>query len=300
MKLPVLKKNFQPGWAILLMLTFFINPDDDRDQNQDLGTMATRDIIPTVTEDSQLLIYKKVSDSLEKIIQWQKHRVTNAGENLLLGFAGVTHINECDSCMNADEKTSNRKYFVSFKGFVLKQDTRFFIEGNNYKIEKFIPEKTAGNVIRGRTEQKKVNFRLSKPDPGEKGLTLMVPVKHDLFNGVKIVMYIILGICLILGTWLFIILPVRVLVNITNGKPFLEKNFKFLNQTGWGIIGACLILILVPKLFQWMLPLPEEIYYPIWSSVVDYRWLIFLGIVVLMIANAFREGYKLQQEQDLT
>ncbi|HMK27191.1 MAG TPA: DUF2975 domain-containing protein [Chitinophagaceae bacterium] len=296
------RKNIIPGLAILMvsLVLIFFNPADNRASMKDiLINTATRNIIPASTNDSQLLIYKKINDSLEKIIRWKKERITRAGSYLYTLFAGINRIDECDSCIEANEKNTRSKYFISLNGFALKPGASFLVDKNDYIIEKFVEEKKteAGAT----TEQEKVRVRLVA-DPAKEGLTLLIPVSYRVFSWIEIFMYIFLVAGIIAGIWIFIRLPVLVLINIANGNPFLKKNIRYLSCIGWGIIGCCMLVVIFPGLIQLFLSsmIPNEIYYPFWSHLFDFRWGIFLGISVLLLARAFKQGYKLQQEQDLT
>jgi hypothetical protein len=115
MRSAFLKKNNLPGVAILVLalVLIFIHPADPRDNGPgNLINSATRNIIPASTSDSQLLIYKTIHDSLEKITHWKKERITRTGTYLYLLFAGINRIDECDSCSDAAEKATRSKYFV--------------------------------------------------------------------------------------------------------------------------------------------------------------------------------------------
>lgn len=298
------QKNMIPGLAILMvaLVLIFVNPADERDNGPDnLINTATKNIIPASTNDSQLVIYKKINDSLEKIIRWKKERITQTGSYLYILFTGINRIDECDSCIDANEKDTRRKHFISLNGFALKPGASFLIDKNDYIIERFVAEKKKADGEIGHTEQKKVNVRLGA-DHRKKGLTLLIPVSYRVFSWIEILMYIFFVIAIIAGIWIFIRLPVLVLINIANGKPFVKKNISYLTCIGWGIIGSCLLMVILPGLIQLLLSslISNEIYYPFWSHLFDYRWGIFLGIAVLMLARAFKQGYKLQQEQDLT
>jgi hypothetical protein len=216
-------------------------------------------------------------------------------------FAGINRVDECDSCSDGNEKDTRRKHFFSLTGFALKKSASFRIDKNDYIIESSVAEKKTADGETGLTVQKKVRVRLGA-DHKKKGLTLLIPVSYRVFSRIEILMYIIFVIAIIAVIGIFIRLPVLVLLNIAKGKPFAKKNIRYLNCIGWGIIGICLLMVILPGLIQVLLSswIPHEIYYPFWLHLFDYRWGIFLGIAVLMAARAFKQGYKLQQEQDLT
>ncbi|HEV7783447.1 MAG TPA: DUF2975 domain-containing protein [Chitinophagaceae bacterium] len=298
-----LKRRFTaPVILVVALLLIFIHPADPRENSPNLVNTAARNIVPAETTDPDLVIYKKVSDSLEKITRWKKQRLTPLGSGVQILFAGITRIEECDTCLDANEKSKRSKYFISFNGFALKPDAGFRVEGNDYFIERYIvDERTASGSV-GHTEEEKIGVRLSDPGHGRKGLNLLVPVSPSFYSIIEIIMYILFAIVAFMALWLFVKLPAIVLINIANGYAFVPHNIKNLKRIGWGIIVICLVMVIMPWLMQLILSsrIPGEIYYPFWSSLLDYRWEIFLGFGVLMLARAFKQGHQLQQEQDLT
>ena len=46
--------------------------------------------------------------------------------------------------------------------------------------------------------------------------------------------------------------------------------------------------------------IPVEIHFPFWLTIMDNKPLLIAGVIVLLVASAFKRGYKLQQEQELT
>jgi len=301
MKLPLSKT--QKGILLIIFISLFtpilvfVHPADPRkNASEKLMETTSMNLVPPGNTDSQLVIYKKVRDSLEKIINWKKQRLSETGSSVFLLFAGLNSIEECDSCMNVDEKSIRSKKFISFAGFVLKRNASFRIEGNDYIIDR-LPSGEGGHL-----EQEKIGVRLAAPADNSKGLTLLVPISASAFNVLEIVLYILFMIAVVAGVWIFIRLPIRVLINIGYGKPFLVQNIRDLNLVGWGIIVTYVGAALLPKLIELLLSsrIPSAIYFPFWSTLYDNRGGLFFGIAVLILAKAFKQGYKLQQEQDLT
>src|ERR1041384_8520020 len=92
--------------------------------------------------DSLLQIYRKTRDSIDRVVFWKKNRITNTGSGIFYGFIGVNRIEECDSCngMIDNKAEYNRKHFISFRGFELKNNATFRIDKNNYIIDNFVAE----------------------------------------------------------------------------------------------------------------------------------------------------------------
>lgn len=287
---------------LVALVLIFINPSDPRENSEGkLVNTATASIIPQNSTDSQLIIYNKVNDSLQKIINWKKHRLEATGSGTFVLFAGTSRIDECDSCIDINEKSIRNKYFISLTGFTLKQNASFRIEGNDYFIDRYIIEEKTLSGSMGHMEQKKIGVRLADPGHNQEGLTVLIPVSRSTFNVMEIIMYILFAIIAAAGLWIFIALPVKLLINIANGKAFVKQNIKYLNWIGCSLIAICLFLSIAPKLIQLALSSKMAgIEYPFLSSLFDHRWTIFLGIAILMMARAFKHGHQLQAEQDLT
>lgn len=287
--------------ALLLIFIHPADPGENAQENLVSNTRAT--IVKSPTTDSQLLLYQRVSDSLENSNRWKLGRLKPAGQSLYILFMGVNRVDECDTCIDSKEKSTRSKYFLSFNGFILKKNTGFRIEGNEYILDRYADEKKSSSLSTGTTtEEKKIGVRLAVPGPGLSGLTLLVPVSPVLYRVSQSVMYVLLIILVILGLWIFVHSPVVILVNIANGKAFVPQNVKHLKRIGWGILISVLVIILLPWLISLVLSskIPGEIYYPVWPALLNYRWHIFLGFAILMAARAFKQGYQLQQEQNLT
>jgi len=290
-------------FALLFLLVVY--PADNRKSDiERLINRAKRDVIPQSTPDSLLRMYLKINDSVNRIIQWKEHRIKSAGTSTFVQFMGINRIDECDSCNGISEGQSDyrRKHFISFTGFALRDNATFLIDQNNYIIENFVPEKKTENGSIGHMESKKVRVRLSTENVPTKGLTLLIPVSQKAFIWIEIFMYALMAVAFIVGIWIFIKLPVEILLNIANGKSFNKKNIKNLAIIGWTIIGFAFCSILIPKLIQVLFPslIPKEIYYPMWLVLFDYKWSFIGGAAILLLAKAFKKGYNLQQEQDLT
>jgi hypothetical protein len=97
-------------------------------------------------------------------------------------------------------------------------------------------------------------------------------------------------------------MPFQLLMNIAYGNPFLKNNIRYLKTIGWTTIGLTLFVLIVPIIVKLLLHslIPKEIYFPFWVTLFNYKWQLFIGVAILLIANAFESGYNLQQEQDLT
>ncbi|MCG2614556.1 DUF2975 domain-containing protein [Terrimonas sp. NA20] len=112
--------------------------------------------------------------------------------------------------------------------------------------------------------------------------------------------YIFLGIGIIL--FLLILRPVHVLMNIANGKAFVEENHRMLRLSGSVIIEflpfSFLAEVSILQIYRGSIPSGLE--YPLWENLYEKRKGFVVGIALLLLAAAFKKGYELKEEQTLT
>jgi hypothetical protein len=267
MKLPFSDLKFIPNllFAFLGVLLFFYQPDDKRP-----GSIESLD---------STIIRKTVPDSTVTIINCKKQQLRLSGPSNYLLFAGVTMMQyDCDTLA----KKTGDIYYISLGGYAIRSNTSFYINGNEYLLEK-------------NGEIQKTGVRLTHPGHNGKGVNVLVPVSFGNFELLQYLFFF--GILGAFTAWLlfFYRYPVRVMINISKGQPFIKQNITYLNYTGWAVIITCLAATIIPTLIRLCLSsrIPAAIYYPFWSAFMDMKWGIFIGILVLMLAKAFRRGYKI-------
>ena len=130
-----------------------------------------------------------------------------------------------------------------------------------------------------------------------KNKEFFVPVSQGGFQWLQALMYVLLTGTFIVAIWLFIRLPYRVLYNIAKGNPFVETNTKDLRRIGWGTIITGIFIVTSPLLARLILSssIPENVYYPFSKCLYDSRWWLFAGVVLLLVARAFKQGYDLHK-----
>src|SRR6188474_1240686 len=109
---------------LIFFLLLMINPADNRKANNESILNSAEYNIMKNNSDPQLDVYLKLSDSLNRIRDWNKNRLSGSGSSVSTIFFGVRHIYECDSCNSFDENRFKseykNKYFVQLNGFTLK------------------------------------------------------------------------------------------------------------------------------------------------------------------------------------
>ncbi|HEY0297876.1 MAG TPA: DUF2975 domain-containing protein [Arachidicoccus sp.] len=190
---------------------------------------------------------------------------------------------------------SNKKVDYTYAQylFYVKNDTGYISklsalskQGSNRRIYSY------GNF-------RKVRYLYSAKENTINGILLPISNNIEKFI-IRFFVYAAGGLCICLILFI-IISTIAILLSISHNKPFSDLN---LFRLKWSYIG-CFFLVLYPYLSTLIFYLiyfkdlyPEVSFtHSFWDN--DYKWGI-AGIVYLLLFLAFRKGYKLQQEQDLT
>lgn len=118
---------------------------------------------------------------------------------------------------------------------------------------------------------------------------------------------IISTICLVYFTTLCLfVLPVKIIFFIAKGKPFDRNNVKNIHAVAYFL----LLLVVFCSVEQFIVrvitlisfhrdPLIEK--FPL-DTLIPHQcyWYLLAGVIVFIIARAFKRGYDLQKEQELT
>jgi hypothetical protein len=253
--------------------------------------------------------FQRVFDSLERISYWKDNRLSlglvEEGVNL---FIGVSRIYECDSCYDyPSDKTKDEgkgfknKYYLRLNGYTLRPNSFFKIEKDKNFVRNFTWTQE-GNMSVGNGKDIETRFRLAVGGYPGMQTALLMPVSKQAYSFLKTMFYIIFTPLILFFIWAVFILPGLTLYRIAMGKVFIYKNIRNLRIAGISVIIIVLLPVIFNLIFQLIMKqqLPEGIYFPVGASINQNKGWLIAGISFLVIAEAFKSGYKLQQEQDLT
>lgn len=302
-----LKNSINIGTGILLtvfVLFFIITPADNRKNDiESLKRYTENQVLNDLDTSAEVKSYLKIKDSITPIIAWRDLQLRNGAGTYNI-FFGIRRIDECDSC-NAIKPQSNdysKKYFIELGDFSLKDDTKFLIEKGRYYLITPKKQKNSFGVGEQVYEKKEIPVRLVLPFFEAKKMSLLLPISERTGKILTTINNILLILTLIFGLYIFIVLPIRIIANISRGNPFKESNHKNLKTIGLTILIITAIKIIAPKLIElFMRPvITKDIYNPLLLSIFDMKYAIVSGIATLLLANAFKKGYFLQTDKDLT
>lgn len=193
-------------------------------------------------------------------------------------------------------------HYLSLQGYSLPKETKFFIQNGTYNLAYLKVDsvkKSHDETWRyGHYERKQIRIRYSAEE-----MLLLIPVSAQLYKVLSIAGLFASCFLVAAGIYFFLGFPLQILINISRGRAFDDKNVRRLNLMALVLLILTLGSILSPYILRlcfWKM-IPNDFIFPgIWSKVND-RFELFIAVVVLFITGkAFQKGNKLQKEQDLT
>lgn len=201
------------------------------------------------------------------------------------------------------ELEKEKLYYFGLSGYELKDhDTKFYIDNDNYNLA-FVKWDTLKNQNtnlrrRGHYESKQIKVRYRSERK-----TILISItekKHTILNFAIWTFSFLTGALIL---YFFFGLPIRLLINISKGRAFIERNIQILNQISGAAFIIFLVTIMTPYIFRllfWEI-IPDDFKMePLLNRISDNLLPLIIALITFFMAKAFKKGYKLQHEQDLT
>lgn len=225
--------------------------------------------------------FDQKADSIENTYFTKQNSIANSSNP----FAGV-----------------DKLYYLTLSGYQLKDfDTKFYINNGTYNLACVKWKDVRGNnglVRTGHYENKPIQVRYA-----EDSKMILIPVSQKIYLFFSIFLTIFPFIMIFFLTYFFVGLPAQILYNISKNRAFTEYNIKNLNIITVSCLVYGLLNILMPYFFRLIfinkIP-PEFTMQPFINTVINNISTLFIALALFIITKAFKRGYKLQQEQDLT
>ncbi|RXK59778.1 DUF2975 domain-containing protein [Lacibacter luteus] len=255
---------------------------------------------PTINDSLPHFQYKQIEDSL---IQKNELRLGNneiGGNSFSNGLIGFTESAENDQTALNSKKS--KQYFLSLGGFELEEDVKFYIERNSYNlvyVQWDTVQRTGDNIERiGTYKSVVIPVQYSKREK-----KILIPISAKQY---KIGYILLIVLSILMGAMaLYVIFgyPIQFLVRISKGQAFTEVNVAGLRMTTLLLflffIGSVVFPFILRVIFSsYIHPLFKPLKF--WSQLYDCLPSFFLAVLVFAIYIAFKKGYKLQKEQELT
>jgi hypothetical protein len=201
------------------------------------------------------------------------------------------------------EKEKDRSYYFTLEGYSLKNyDTKFFIKGNSFNLAYVkwdtIIRRKYDSTQSGHYESKQIKVRYATD---AKRILIPVSKKTHAILDVSFIAFTFISIVVIL--YFFLGLPIQVLVNISKGRAFTEKNIYMLRQISWAAFIIAVLTTASPYIFRllfWKMIPGDFVLEPFLNTLFENLPILLMALVTFLIAKAFRRGYKLQQYEDMT
>jgi hypothetical protein len=250
--------------------------------------------------------YKDIEDSIAKVRKTQLIKLRTRGSGTNAFHMGLFKINECDTCLfgvydNVPGKRTN-KYFFELSGYKLDDFSDFSIDNGNYYLKYPVRDTETGSWV---FTKKKIGIRYAH-DPTDNSQkssgSILIPVSARTHTFLKITFGIVVVLSMFFCIAVFLVMGPRTLYNIAIGKVFNKENIRSLYLIGWLLVSFAVLPPVLSILFRWIFAhlIPSPFYYPFWESMQDNKFVLISGVIVLLLAKAFKRGYRLQNEQDLT
>ena len=203
--------------------------------------------------------------------------------------------------MGRTGKEEDKLYCLALIGFTLPHDTKFFIQNGKYNLATPVYRSTTredGKEWReGHYVRKEIPARYT--DDGK----LLIPLSQGQFNFYSILVNALFYGQLLVALYLFLGLPIQILITISKGRPFDERNFKRFNLMAWALLAWAFINI-CSRYVLWFFfrnMITDDFNKPgIGAILWQNSWMIVIAIAVFITGRAFQKGNQLQKEQDLT
>lgn len=222
-------------------------------------------------------------------------------------------IDDCDTCSTLTTEFSSPKtmrYYLGISGYRLRRDTVFhFRNGRNYlRYPSWDSVHTRGeNRTRfGHYVLKEVPFRYVYTNfdnrLSDSSGQVLVPISRGAYKVLSILIPMISGLFLVTILYICVGLPAKILIRIAQGQVFIRKNIRQLYLAAITIPVAVGIMMLLHAVVQLVFRryLIPDLQFGYGSIGWDNGWFIALSLVFFLVARAFKKGYDLQHEQDLT
>jgi hypothetical protein len=262
--------------------------------NCETSSISSTEIVeyPNLNDSMPHYQYKRIEDSVNNSRPKEIAHHTGSG----WGTMGI-HIGYYN-----DSKTD---YYIGSKSYFLKNSDYAFFEksGKNY-VRSISWNKIQNGNCSGVFVEKPTPYKFVMDDvnKGNGHGMFLVPVKPFSGKILNIAMMVIGLLAVIAGVYIFFGVFIHFLVAISKGNAFSERNISRLYTVG----NFLLIIGLIPFIFQSLFflmtkaNLPPEVDFSFFRAFFEGADSIRAGLIALLFASAFKRGFELQKDQELT
>ena len=245
--------------------------------------------------------YKVLNDSAVRVRNDRKR--VNESPSLSgwsIGYIGF--YNNEDNISPDKKKPEEMEYYFAIKNCELDYDASFFIQNKTYNLA-YLKKDSVKYTGKDSTtychyERKEIKARYASKDKN-----LLITVSKKSYKIYSSILAILSYSYFVIVYYIFFGLGFKIVISISKGQAFTLANilrFKIMSITlGVITIFSCLKPLLLKILFQNYF-IKEFSLPSFWSLLGENIFTFFFAIALFIVSQAFKRGYKLQQEQNLT
>ena len=208
------------------------------------------------------------------------------------------HINKLGDSLN---KAGNKSYYLSLSNYVAEPEVRFFIDNGTYHLAYVVYDsvvkRTYDSVKLGHYERKEIKVRYSKEEN-----KVLIPVTKSWFTVLSTFILLLQWGAIAALAMFTVGLPVQILISISKGQAFTPKNIYRLRAIAIFFLVYGIIAVTAPYLlhfiFRHQIPYELQMRAGILAFMNQLIY-FFIAAIVFILSVAFKNGYRLQQEQNL-
>lgn len=261
-------------------------------------------------------IYKRLEDSIKNLQSLQKISNQLSLEGWGFGEYGFYKTNHRkivvydSSIMHYNTQlVPDSGYFIGLDNYYLKEDHSTFRKQDTtfLKYPVITKRDSVNKRITGHYKTKPLLVEVE--DLPEKITTtdnqkriLLIPVTKAKYAWYVIFITLFELLYLLFVIWGIILQPLRVLEDIANQEVFEKKTYQKLYITCYCLWGSLVFDFLMRHLMHWHFSsyIDPAFYIRLSDSITGSFNIIITGIITMAIAYAFKKGYQLQEDQNLT
>lgn len=247
--------------------------------------------------------YKYKEDSLNRIEQAREFNNKGQGiAGITCGALGVyTIVDEVldRGILKEERPDSEKHYYLALIGYNLDNRTKFYIDNNTYNLAypKWDSINKFGTKF-GHYESKQIKIRYASNNK-----SILIPISNERYHLFSISLSILSFSILFFFAYIFIGLPIQILFRVSKGDAFNRKNIQSFKLMSIVLFIFTLVCSFVPYFFKFIYQkiIPADFkLQSVPQTFISYLYLYIVCLVLFIITKAFKKGYQLQKEQDLT
>lgn len=254
--------------------------------------------------------YRRIEDSLKRIRSAKELDNKSVGSGQRFGSLGFFNIkinrdpmiydfSETDSLLQLKEE---KLYYLSLDGYNLNYENKFFVQNGKFylaivKWDSVVKRKYDSTTV-GHYQRKEIKVRYATDNQ-----RILIPISKKKYNSFESALTIFLFISIFFLIYIFIGLPIQILVDISKGRAFTKENIRRFKLMAFVLFFCTFLKVFSPYIldFFYRKMIPKEFRLePVSSAIISNIYLFLIALVLFFVGKAFQRGYNLQQEQDLT